>query len=112
MPQSHPPQVNASLLQKQFILSIPIPGVYLSICNCRSAVGTSTPPTIAATPVPALPPPIAVNSYPPVPAPPNGQSASETLYTNGIHTYQGEDSSSSFYYLLYYIVELHEKCEF
>ncbi|KAL0166693.1 hypothetical protein M9458_038537, partial [Cirrhinus mrigala] len=49
---------------------------------------TSTPPAIAATPVPALPPPIAVNSYPPVPAPPNGQSASETLYTNGVHPYQ------------------------
>ncbi|XP_064873736.1 CUGBP Elav-like family member 3 isoform X3 [Oncorhynchus nerka] len=49
--------------------------------------GTSTPPTMAATPVPALPPPL---SYPPVPAPPNGQSASETLYTNGIHSYQAQ----------------------
>lgn len=51
-----------------------------------SCAGTSTPPTMAATPVPALPPPL---SYPPVPAPPNGQSASETLYTNGVHSYQG-----------------------
>lgn len=51
--------------------------------------GTSTPPSIAATPVPALPPPIAVNSYPSVPAPPNGQSATEALYTNGVHAYQG-----------------------
>ncbi|XP_014032400.1 CUGBP Elav-like family member 3 isoform X1 [Salmo salar] len=49
--------------------------------------GTSTPPTMAATPVPALPPPL---SYPPVPAPPNGQSASETLYTNGVHSYQAQ----------------------
>lgn len=51
--------------------------------------GASTPPAIAATPVPTLPP-IAVNSYPAVPAPPSGQSASETLYTNGVHQYQGE----------------------
>ncbi|XP_041758862.1 CUGBP Elav-like family member 3 isoform X5 [Coregonus clupeaformis] len=49
--------------------------------------GTSTPPTMAATTVPALPPPL---SYPPVPAPLNGQSASETLYTNGIHSYQAQ----------------------
>uniref|UniRef100_A0A674CMZ2 Cugbp, Elav-like family member 3a n=1 Tax=Salmo trutta TaxID=8032 RepID=A0A674CMZ2_SALTR len=49
--------------------------------------GTSTPPTMAATPVPALPPPL---SYPPVPAPPNGQPASETLYTNGVHSYQAQ----------------------
>ncbi|XP_058474423.1 CUGBP Elav-like family member 3 isoform X1 [Solea solea] len=51
-------------------------------------IGTSTPPSMAATPVPALPPPIALNSYPSVPAPPNGQSATEALYTNGIHAYQ------------------------
>lgn len=86
--------------------------IYLSICNCRSAVGTNTPPAIAATPVPALPPPIALNSYPQISAPPNGQSVSETLYTNGIHPYQGDDSSSSLYSLLYYIVELHEKSYF
>lgn len=54
--------------------------------------GTSTPPSIAATPVPALPPPIAVNSYPSVPAPPSGQSATEALYTNGVHAYQGTAS--------------------
>lgn len=51
--------------------------------------GTSTPPSIAATPVPALPPPIAVNSYASVPAPPSAQSATEALYTNGVHAYQG-----------------------
>ncbi|XP_031442100.1 CUGBP Elav-like family member 3 isoform X3 [Clupea harengus] len=48
--------------------------------------GTSTPPTIAATAVSAMPPPLTVNSYPP--APPNGQSATESLYTNGVHPYQ------------------------
>lgn len=53
------------------------------------SVGTNTPPTIAATPVPALPPPIGVNGYSSVPAPTNGQQATETLYTNGVHPYQG-----------------------
>ncbi|XP_016407112.1 CUGBP Elav-like family member 3 isoform X3 [Sinocyclocheilus rhinocerous] len=56
----------------------------------HSAVGTSTPPAIAATPLSALPPPIALNSYPQVSAPPNGQSATETLYTNGVHPYQAQ----------------------
>ncbi|XP_058260531.1 CUGBP Elav-like family member 3 isoform X2 [Hemibagrus wyckioides] len=58
------------------------------IASITPSSGASTPPAIAATPVPALPPPIAVNSYPAVPAPPSGQSASETLYTNGVHQYQ------------------------
>uniref|UniRef100_A0A671MIL2 CUGBP Elav-like family member 3 n=1 Tax=Sinocyclocheilus anshuiensis TaxID=1608454 RepID=A0A671MIL2_9TELE len=58
------------------------------ITSITPSSGTSTPPAIAATPLPALPPPIALNSYPQVPAPPNGQSASETLYTNGVHPYQ------------------------
>uniref|UniRef100_A0A3P8XPB1 Cugbp, Elav-like family member 3a n=1 Tax=Esox lucius TaxID=8010 RepID=A0A3P8XPB1_ESOLU len=60
------------------------------IASLTPSSGTSTPPTMAATPVPALPPPL---SYPQVPAPPNGQSASETLYTNGVHSYQGSSLS-------------------
>ncbi|KTF77671.1 hypothetical protein cypCar_00032955 [Cyprinus carpio] len=60
------------------------------ITSITPSSGTSTPPTIAATPVPALPPPIAINSYPQVAAPPNGHSASETLYTNGVHPYQAQ----------------------
>uniref|UniRef100_A0A8C6SKQ6 Cugbp, Elav-like family member 3a n=1 Tax=Neogobius melanostomus TaxID=47308 RepID=A0A8C6SKQ6_9GOBI len=60
------------------------------IASITPSSGTSTPPSIAATPVPALPPPIAVNSYSSVPAPPNGQSATEALYTNGVHAYQAQ----------------------
>ncbi|KAF3707308.1 CUGBP Elav-like family member 3 [Channa argus] len=60
------------------------------IASITPSSGTSSPPSIAATPVPALPPPIAVNSYPSVPAPPNGQSATEALYTNGVHAYQAQ----------------------
>lgn len=52
------------------------------------SLGTNTPPAIAATPVPALPPPIGMNGYSSVPAPTNGQQT-ETLYTNGVHQYQG-----------------------
>lgn len=52
------------------------------------STGTNTPPTIAATPVPAIPPPIGVNGYSNIPAPTNGQQT-ETLYTNGVHPYQG-----------------------
>uniref|UniRef100_A0A3B3D746 Cugbp, Elav-like family member 3a n=1 Tax=Oryzias melastigma TaxID=30732 RepID=A0A3B3D746_ORYME len=63
------------------------------IASITPSSGTSTPPSIAATPVPALPPPIAVNSYPSVPAPPSGQSATEALYTNGVHAYQGAEPS-------------------
>lgn len=62
---------------------------FIQINAWNVSAGTSTPPSIAATPVPALPPPIAVNSYTSVPAPPNGQSATEALYTNGVHAYQG-----------------------
>uniref|UniRef100_A0A674NTT6 Cugbp, Elav-like family member 3a n=1 Tax=Takifugu rubripes TaxID=31033 RepID=A0A674NTT6_TAKRU len=60
------------------------------IASITPSSGTSTPPSIAATPVPALPPPIAVNSYASVPAPPSGQSATDALYTNGVHAYQAQ----------------------
>lgn len=68
--------------------------IEINAVTLKSSAGTSTPPSIAATPVPALPPPIAVNSYPSVPAPPNGQPATETLYTNGVHAYQGTGIAS------------------
>ncbi|XP_060936881.1 CUGBP Elav-like family member 3 isoform X26 [Limanda limanda] len=52
--------------------------------------GTNTPPTIAATPVSALPPPLGVNGYSSLPAQTNGQQATEALYTNGVHPYQAQ----------------------
>lgn len=61
-----------------------------SFSGLRSpSVGTNTPPTMAATPVPSLPPPLGVNGYSSLTAPTNGQQATEALYTNGIHAYQG-----------------------
>lgn len=59
------------------------------------SAGTNTPPAIAATPVPAIPPPIGVNGYSSVPAPTNGQQATEALYTNGVHPYQGTSPSKA-----------------
>ena len=58
------------------------------------SIGTNTPPAIAATPVSALPPPLGVNGYSSVPAPTSGQQT-ETLYTNGVHTYQGTQEYSA-----------------
>ncbi|XP_039623382.1 CUGBP Elav-like family member 3 isoform X1 [Erpetoichthys calabaricus] len=57
--------------------------------------GTSTPPTIAATPVPALPAPIGVNGYSPVPTQANGQAASETIYANGVHPYPAQSPAAA-----------------
>ncbi|XP_035476827.1 CUGBP Elav-like family member 3 isoform X5 [Scophthalmus maximus] len=59
------------------------------IASITPSSGTSTPPSIAGTPVPSLPPQL-VNSYSSLPAPPNGQSATEALYTNGVHAYQAQ----------------------
>lgn len=67
-------------------------GFLLSVCLpvCRSLPpGTSTPPAIAATPVPAIPAALGVNGYSPVPAQPTGQPAPDALYPNGVHPYPG-----------------------
>uniref|UniRef100_A0A670Z9E1 CUGBP Elav-like family member 3 n=1 Tax=Pseudonaja textilis TaxID=8673 RepID=A0A670Z9E1_PSETE len=49
--------------------------------------GSSTPPTIAATPVSAIPATLSVNGYSPVPTQSTGQPSSEGLYTNGVHPF-------------------------
>ncbi|XP_071610917.1 CUGBP Elav-like family member 6 isoform X5 [Heliangelus exortis] len=49
--------------------------------------GTSTPPGIGTAPVPSIAAPIGVNGFSPLPPQTNGQPASETIYTNGIHPY-------------------------
>uniref|UniRef100_A0A8B9N584 RRM domain-containing protein n=1 Tax=Accipiter nisus TaxID=211598 RepID=A0A8B9N584_9AVES len=51
--------------------------------------GTSTPPGISTAPVPSIATPIGVNGFSPLPPQTNGQPASETIYTNGIHPYPG-----------------------
>ncbi|XP_058875813.1 CUGBP Elav-like family member 3 isoform X5 [Acipenser ruthenus] len=57
--------------------------------------GTSTPPTLAATPVPALPAQMGVNGYSAVPTQPSGQGASESIYSNGVHPYPAQSPAST-----------------
>ncbi|NWU46853.1 CELF6 protein, partial [Dromas ardeola] len=52
--------------------------------------GTSTPPGISTAPVPNIATPIGVNGFSPLPPQTNGQPASETIYTNGIHPYPAQ----------------------
>ncbi|KAL9837594.1 LOW QUALITY PROTEIN: CUGBP Elav-like family member 6 [Geothlypis trichas] len=51
--------------------------------------GTSTPPGSARRRCPALPRPLG-NGFSPLPPQTNGQPASETIYTNGIHPYPAQ----------------------
>ncbi|NWU80195.1 CELF3 protein, partial [Onychorhynchus coronatus] len=52
--------------------------------------GTSTPPGISTAPVPSITAPIGVNGFSPLPPQTNGQPASDTIYTNGIHPYPAQ----------------------
>ncbi|XP_026565306.1 CUGBP Elav-like family member 6 isoform X13 [Pseudonaja textilis] len=52
--------------------------------------GTTTPPGISTAPVPSIATPIGVNGFSPLPPQTNGQPASETIYTNGIHPYPAQ----------------------
>ncbi|KAK6471330.1 CUGBP Elav-like family member 3, partial [Huso huso] len=60
-----------------------------------SVAGTSTPPTLAATPVPALPAQMGVNGYSAVPTQSSGQGASESIYSNGVHPYPAQSPAST-----------------
>uniref|UniRef100_A0AAX7SKW5 RRM domain-containing protein n=1 Tax=Astatotilapia calliptera TaxID=8154 RepID=A0AAX7SKW5_ASTCA len=83
------PVATVAAVQMQQMAALNANGIIATpITPITPSSGTNTPPTIAATPVPALPPPIGVNGYSSVPAPSNGQQT-ETLYTNGVHPYQG-----------------------
>ncbi|XP_030640581.1 CUGBP Elav-like family member 3 isoform X4 [Chanos chanos] len=83
------PVATVAAVQMQQMAALNANGIIATpITPITPSSGTNTPPTIAATPVPALPPPIAVNGYSTVTAPTNGQPASETIYTNGVHPYQ------------------------
>ncbi|XP_053183770.1 CUGBP Elav-like family member 3 isoform X27 [Scomber japonicus] len=84
------PVATVAAVQMQQMAALNANGIIATpITPITPSSGTNTPPTIAATPVPALPPPIGVNGYGSVSAPTNGQ-ATETLYTNGVHPYQAQ----------------------
>ncbi|KAM7383407.1 hypothetical protein PAMP_003063 [Pampus punctatissimus] len=85
------PVATVAAVQMQQMAALNANGIIATpITPITPSSGANTPPTIAATPVPALPPPIGVNGYSSVPAPTNGQQATETLYTNGVHPYQAQ----------------------
>uniref|UniRef100_A0A8B9KG85 CUGBP Elav-like family member 3 n=1 Tax=Astyanax mexicanus TaxID=7994 RepID=A0A8B9KG85_ASTMX len=92
------PIATVATVQMQQMAALNANGIIATpITPITPSSGTNTPPSIAATPVPALPPPIALNGYSPVPTAANGQSASETIYANGIHPFQALLHSTSFY---------------
>ncbi|XP_030226399.1 CUGBP Elav-like family member 3 isoform X2 [Gadus morhua] len=76
------------------IIATPITPITPSSGGQCWSLGTNTPPSMAATPVSALHQQLGVNGYSSLPAPTNGQQATEAIYTNGIHAYQGIFSQS------------------
>ncbi|XP_010768800.1 CUGBP Elav-like family member 3 isoform X1 [Notothenia coriiceps] len=83
------PVATVAAVQMQQMAALNANGIIATpITPITPSSGTNTPPTIAATPLPSLPPPLGVNGYSSLPAPTNGQQATEALYTNGVHPYQ------------------------
>uniref|UniRef100_A0A8C4ECA9 Cugbp, Elav-like family member 3b n=1 Tax=Dicentrarchus labrax TaxID=13489 RepID=A0A8C4ECA9_DICLA len=88
------PVATVAAVQMQQMAALNANGIIATpITPITPSSGTNTPPTIAATPVSALPP-IGVNGYSSVPAPTNGQQATEALYTNGVHPYQAQSPAA------------------
>ncbi|CAM4697389.1 unnamed protein product [Leuciscus chuanchicus] len=80
------PVATVAGLQMQHMAALNANGILTPL---TPSSGANTPPTIAATPLSALPPPIGMNGYSHVPATNNGQPALE-IYTNGVHPYQAQ----------------------
>ncbi|KAM4581130.1 CUGBP Elav-like family member 3 isoform 3-T4 [Odontesthes bonariensis] len=88
------PVATVAAVQMQQMAALNANGIIATpITPITPSSGTNTPPAIAATPVSALPPPLGVNGYSSVPAPTSGQQT-ETLYTNGVHTYQAQSPAA------------------
>ncbi|XP_037639709.1 CUGBP Elav-like family member 3 isoform X3 [Sebastes umbrosus] len=89
------PVATVASLQMQQMAALNANGIIATpITPITPSSGTNTPPTIAATPVPALPPPLGVNGYSSLQAQTNGQQATEALYTNGVHAYQAQSPAA------------------
>ncbi|XP_030226400.1 CUGBP Elav-like family member 3 isoform X3 [Gadus morhua] len=76
------------------IIATPITPITPSSGGQCWSLGTNTPPSMAATPVSALHQQLGVNGYSSLPAPTNGQQATEAIYTNGIHAYQAQSPAA------------------
>ncbi|KAG7272385.1 hypothetical protein CRUP_035580 [Coryphaenoides rupestris] len=89
------PVATVAAVQMQQMAALNANGIITTpITPITPSSGTNTPPTIAATPVSALPPPLGVNGYSSLPVPTNGHQATEAIYTNGIHAYQAQSPAT------------------
>ncbi|KAG5271104.1 hypothetical protein AALO_G00175920 [Alosa alosa] len=91
------PVATVAAVQMQQMAALNANGIIATpITSITSSSGTNTPPTITATPMTALPP-ISVNGYSTVSAQANGHGhpASETIYTNGVHSYQAQSPAAA-----------------
>ncbi|KAL3060136.1 CUGBP Elav-like family member 3 isoform X6 [Gymnodraco acuticeps] len=84
--------VNAQLVQQQALVA---QSAYLSPVATVAAVQMQQMAAlnangIIATPITPITPSSGVNGYSSLPAPTNGQQATEALYTNGVHPYQAQ----------------------
>ncbi|TNN59948.1 CUGBP Elav-like family member 3 [Liparis tanakae] len=85
------PVATVAAVQMQQLAALNHGGIIATpISSITPSSGTSTPPSMAGTPVPSLPPPLTLSGYASLPGLANGQSATEALYTNGVHAYQAQ----------------------
>ncbi|XP_077111385.1 CUGBP Elav-like family member 3 isoform X5 [Ranitomeya variabilis] len=92
------PMATMAAVQMQQMATINPNGIIATpitpITPITSSSGTSTPPTLAATPVSAIPATLGVNGYSAVPSQSSVQPSSEAIYTNGLHPYPGNTAQS------------------
>ncbi|XP_068108565.1 CUGBP Elav-like family member 3 isoform X2 [Pyxicephalus adspersus] len=88
------PMATMAAVQMQQMATINPNGIIATpitpITPITSSSGTSTPPTLAATPVSAIPATLGVNGYSAVPTQSSVQPSSEAIYTNGLHPYPAQ----------------------
>ncbi|XP_073420752.1 CUGBP Elav-like family member 3 isoform X2 [Dendrobates tinctorius] len=88
------PMATMAAVQMQQMATINPNGIIATpitpITPITSSSGTSTPPTLAATPVSAIPATLGVNGYNAVPSQSSVQPSSEAIYTNGLHPYPAQ----------------------
>ncbi|XP_068104021.1 CUGBP Elav-like family member 3 [Hyperolius riggenbachi] len=88
------PMATMAAVQMQQMATINPNGIIATpitpITPITSSSGTSTPPTLAATPVSAIPATLGVNGYSAVPTQSSVQPSSEAIYINGLHPYPAQ----------------------
>ncbi|XP_032373551.1 CUGBP Elav-like family member 3 isoform X6 [Etheostoma spectabile] len=89
--------VNSQLVQQQALVA---QSAYLSPVATVAAVQMQQMAAlnangIIATPITSITPSSGVNGYSSLPAPTNGQQATEALYTNGVHPYQAQSPAAA-----------------